>query len=221
MYSLPNKFNGSALAGCAALAAGLMLASTSQATTFTLGGDVGQRYTYGSTTIPAGPYPGQLTGDGASNALLYYCLDENLTAVYGTSYTGTVHTPNTVAEDEVAFLAAYSLTHGSPGNVAVDGAISMAIWQIMGTLGIPTDPAAAQYLTLAQNAYANGQITAAFLANFQVFVPTQGGVQRFITVVATQVPGGQQNTPEPATYVLFGAGLMGIGIGKRLRKGKV
>lgn len=127
--------------------------------TFQLGTDPNQTY----TGLLAGPYPGTLSDSSATE---FMSLDLNLSAT---------STPDTPAEDEVAFLAAYLLQQGAPSfNQAFvnnfEGPISFVIWLIMETL-TPPDPAAAFFVNLAGNAYSNDQITTAFLSNFLIFHP--------------------------------------------------
>src|SRR4051794_32113167 len=83
-------------------AATLFIPFGAQATTFILGADPIRNYTYGSTTVPAAPYSGQLIGPGVSSSLLFYCIDESLDATFGQSYSGHVRGLNTVEEYEAA-----------------------------------------------------------------------------------------------------------------------
>jgi hypothetical protein len=95
----------------------------------------------------------------------------------------------------------------------------MAIWQLMGTLtqnGSSTlpDPAAQHFIDLATTAYNNGQISSSFLSSVNIWNPgTPGGgstaEQRFI----------EANTPEPATLVFLGSGLLLIAL-SRIRRGR-
>jgi hypothetical protein len=154
-------------------------------------------------SITPGPYLGTVD---LTRGLLLYCMDLHIDTPINQRFSGTLSRPATQAQEEAAFLAAYSLSHGapstSPGIVgSIEGPISMAIWQLMGTLG-PTrqDPAAQAYIALAQNAYASGQITPAFLSTVSIWTPSAGtNVQRFLVL---------SPAPEPATYLLMGAGLM-------------
>jgi hypothetical protein len=163
----------------------------------------------GDNMVP-GPY---LATIGGVPNLLVYCLDLHIDTSVGTTFDGYLTHPNTPAEDEAAFLAAYSLTLGTPdGNPTIvqgsDGPVSMAIWQLMGTLtqnGSSTlpDPAAQQFLDIATTAYTNGQISSSFLSSVDIWNPGTPGSgssaeQRFI--VAT--------TPEPTTLVFLGSGLL-------------
>ena len=174
----------------------------------------------GDNIVP-GPY---LATIGGVQNLLVFCLDLHIDTPVQTTFDGYLTHPNTPAEDEAAFLAAYSLTLGTPnGNSTIvhnyDGPISMAIWQLMGTLtqnGSSTlpDPAAQHFIDLATTAYNNGQISSSFLSSVNIWNPgTPGGgstaEQRFI----------EANTPEPATLVFLGSGLLLIAL-SRIRRGR-
>ena len=173
----------------------------------------------GDNIVP-GPY---LATIGGAPNLLVYCLDLHIDTPVETTFDGYLTHPTTPAEDEAAFLAAYSLTLGTPdGNSTsvqnYDGPISMAIWQLMGTLSqngssTPPDPAAQQFIELATTAYNNGQISSSFLSGVNIWNPGTPGSpstaeQRFI--VAT--------TPEPTTLVFLGSGLLLIALSQIRRR---
>jgi hypothetical protein len=174
--------------------------------------------------VNAGPYTGTL--DGVSG-LLFYCLNENKTTYTGVNYIGTTHTAanGTAAEQESALLASYMLyvkstTTDATALANIEGAIQMAIWQIMGSLtaGTALDPAAQQYVTWAASLL--GSIPSAILNNATVFVPCDTTSQSFIKVVndnsyfTTTSP-----APEPGTIAMLGAGLGLLGLGIRRRPG--
>jgi hypothetical protein len=142
-------------------------------------------------------------GTGVSSSLLFYCIDESLGATFGQSYTGHMRALNNVNEYEAAFLAQYAVTHGAPSNDVtikntIEGPISMAIWQLTGPMAIPQDAAAQPFIAMAQNAWATGQITAQFLSYYQVFVPDNTSIQKFMT----------GSTPEPGSIILLMSGLI-------------
>src|ERR1039457_5522568 len=173
-----------------------------------------------SETTTPGPY---LATIGGVPNLLVYCLDLHIDTPVQTTFDGYLTHPNTPAEDEAAFLAAYSLTLGTPnGNTTIvhnyDGPISMAIWQLMGTLSqngssTPPDPAAQHFIELATTAYNGGQISSSFLSSVDIWNPGTPGrpttaEQRFL--VAT--------VPEPTTLVFLGSGLLLIALGRIRRR---
>jgi hypothetical protein len=173
----------------------------------------------GDNVVP-GPY---LATIGGVENLLVYCLDLHIATPVGNTYDGYLTHPTTPAEDEAAFLAAYSLTLGAPtGDPTIvqnyEGPISMAIWQLMGTLtqngsSIPPDPAAQYFVDLATTAYNNHQISSAFLSSVNIWNPGTPGSgstaeQRFIYTA----------TPEPTTLVFLGSGLLLIALSRIRRR---
>ena len=175
----------------------------------------------GYTTTP-GPY--LATIDGVPN-LLVYCLDLHVDTPVGPTFDGYLTHPGTPAEDEAAFLAAYSLTQGAPSASHgvidnLEGPVSLAIWQLMGTLvqnGQTTqaDPAAQHFIDIATAAYTSGQITSSFLSGVDIWHPGTPGSgstaeQRFI--VAT--------TPEPGTVIFLGTGVLLIALSQIRRRSR-
>jgi hypothetical protein len=173
----------------------------------------------GDNIVP-GPY---LATIGGVQNLLVFCLDLHISTPVGTTFDGYLTHPNTPAEEEAAFLAAYSLTMGVPdGNSTIvqndDGPISMAIWQLMGTLtqngnSTPPDPAAQNFIDLATAAYNSGQISSSFLSSVDIWNPGTPGSgstaeQRFI--VAT--------TPEPGTMLFLGTGALLMALSRIRRR---
>jgi hypothetical protein len=172
----------------------------------------------GDNSVP-GPY---LATIGGVQNLLVFCLDLHIDTPVGTTFDGYFTHPSTPAEDEAAFLAAYSLTLGTPNGNSMtvhnyDGPISMAIWQLMGTLtqngsSTPPDPAAQPFIDLATTAYLNGQISSSFLSGVNIWNPgtpdrASTAEQRFI----------EASTPEPATVVFLGSVLLPIAL-SRIRR---
>jgi hypothetical protein len=93
--------------------------------------------------------------------------------------------------------------------LATRGAISLAIWEIMnpssttGSLPFPTDPAAIPYEQQAAAAVASGAWSTADADQFPTWMPDDTLIQRF---------GTESRTPEPATCVMTGLGLLGLGL---------
>jgi hypothetical protein len=173
----------------------------------------------GDNVVP-GPYVATI---GAVQNLLVYCLDLHISTPEGTTFDGYLTHPTTAAEDEAAFLAAYSLSVGAPsGNATIvqndEGPISMAIWQLMGTLtqngnSTQPDPAAQYFINLATTAYNNGQISSSFLSSVDIWNPgtpssPSTAEQRFLVVT----------TPEPTSMVLLGGGLVLVGLSRIRRR---
>ena len=187
--------------------------------TFTLGGD--QNQVFRSENV--GPYAGTLTGSDAVN---FFCLDFNLVSYFGGRYDGTVAVPATPQEEEAAFLGAYAIYLGSPSSTPsevnlVEGPVSFAIWQIMGTMGTTApDPAAQPYIQTAQYAYSHNLIPQSFLNRGLVFEPTDHSFQRFITAVPDNAMVSQtlSEVSEPGTMALLGGALTLVGWRGRNRK---
>jgi hypothetical protein len=173
----------------------------------------------GDNIVP-GPY---LATIGGVQNLLVFCLDLHISTPIGTMFDGYLTHPSTPAEEEAAFLAAYLLIMGTPsGNSTFvqnyEGPISMAIWQLMGTLtqngnSTPADPAAQQFIDIATTAYNSGQISSSFLSGVDIWHPGTPGSgstaeQRFI--VAT--------TPEPGTLLFLGTGVLLMALSRIRRR---
>ena len=193
-----------------------LFCARSQATTIQLTGNP----TFAYDGILVGPYAATLGNDPAA---LVFCMDLHVDTYLGTIYEGSVSTPRTQQEEEAAFLASYALYLGAPSGglvVPVEGPINMAIWQIMGTLGVTApDPAAQSYIELAHSAYSTNAITPAFLTSVSIWTPgQQGSAQRFVTAISDDsmilgALGGSQSAglneaPEPGTLVLLGTGVL-------------
>jgi hypothetical protein len=195
----------------------LLAAIPAHANTLLLGSNPGQVY----NGINVGPYP--VTLDSVSGYA--FCITESLTAVWGTSYGGTVVSPTTRAQEEAAFLASYALYDGLPGsNSSLEGPISYAIWEIMTptlTSSLPSSVvlAAEPFVSMANYAYTAGLITPAFLTSVKIFVPTDPTIQSFVMAVnnSTTLTMDHLATPEPSTVLLFGAGLLLVGMSRYRR----
>jgi hypothetical protein len=125
-------------------------------------------------------------------------------------------------------------TAGTPTGVSdfvnnVEGPISYAIWQLMGTLGgtAPNPTLTEQYMTQAGSAYnkvlknSSDPVVAAFNSQVMVFFPPTGsGTQRFVTAKLDLALIDEAAAPEPGTLVLFGTGvlLMALGCTRRLAR---
>jgi hypothetical protein len=185
--------------------------------------------TFAYDGILVGPYAATLGDDPAA---LVFCMDLHIDTYLRTTYEGSLSAPQTQLEQEAAFLASYALYLGAPSGGLVnlvEGPISMAIWQIMGTMGAtPLDPAAQSYIELAHSAYSNNAITPAFLTGVSIWTPNQqGSAQRFVTANSDDSTilgalGGTQSAglseaPEPGTLVLFGTGILLMAV-SRIRR---
>lgn len=178
-------------------------------------------YTYtdalgNSYTDPVGPYPATLVGGSyvANQTYFVWCLDINVDTSAGVSYPGSVITPTTPVEIEMAYLEDQAFQLGGYGAaVATIGPYGMAIWQLMNPSSInpgpfPLDPAAQSLVTQAQTIYSNGTWTQADAAQYAIWVPDNlSSSQRFGLIAANGTTG---NVPEPAsfTFTLMGAGLL-------------
>jgi hypothetical protein len=180
-------------------------------------------YTYTDTAgvvqsnVPVGPYIAVLNGGGYFNqSILVFCYDMNAETYVGQAYSGSVEpitslTPPTSTEVlESTYLVNELFEDGDlKAPLATRGAISLAIWEIMNPtsttkiIPFPTDPAAIPYEQQAAAAVANGSWTMADADQFPTWMPENiASVQRF---------GEETRTPEPATFVLTGLGLLGLG----------
>jgi hypothetical protein len=199
----------------------LLVCPSAQATTIILTGN----YDWSYRGITVGPYQASLNG---SSNLLVYCMDLHIDTRVNTPYNGGLSTPDTQAEEEAAFLAAYSLYLGAASSNpqivnTVEGPIAMAIWQLMGTLGSTAlDPAAQPYVLLAQSAFSQGLITPAFLKKVSIWEPAvSSSSQRFVTAVRDDDM-FKSAVPEPGTAIYLGSGVLLAGIGALVfrRKGE-
>lgn len=195
----------------------LFACPTLQASTITLSGNPHPNYGYQG--IPVGPYVATLEDDPNN---LVFCLDLHINSYVNTAYAGTLSRPGSQEEKEAAYLAAYSLYLGAPSASlvqTVQGPISMAIWQIMGTLDLngnhtPPDPAAAPYIRLAESAYSSGRISDEFLSDVKIWSPASGvNSQRFITAVRDDDL-FESTVPEPGTWIFLGSGILLMGLSR-------
>jgi len=207
----------------AALAALVLFCGTSVRAsnlTFGIGSDPHQNYTFTpvgssqSVTLDVGPYSAYIEENGVKTWGEYFCISYTKTANWNTVYSGQVIDPSTQQQVEAAYLDSQLATMGGVNaTLAAKGAISMAIWQIMGPGGaIPIDPAAQTYVQQAQNLFSQGAITAAMFTSTDIFVPNQCNVQSFM-LMTTGAP-----TPEPGPIVLVLTGAVLLGIVRHKRR---
>jgi hypothetical protein len=169
------------------------------------------------SNVPVGPYIAVLNGDGYINqTILVFCYDMNAETYVGQPYSGSIEpitslSPPTSSEIlESTYLVNELFEDGDlKAPLATRGAISLAIWEIMNPTSttkitpFPTDPAALPYEAAAAAAVANGSWTTADADQFPTWMPDDiASIQRF---------GIESRTPEPATFVLTGFGLLGLG----------
>jgi hypothetical protein len=191
----------------------LFLFPALHATSITLTGNPN----FGYQGILVGPYAATLGTDPNS---LVFCLDLHIDTYVGVGYLGDVSSPHTQLEKEAAFLASYALYLGAPSGGLVDtveGPISMAIWQLMETMGsTPPDPAAQPFIQLAQSAYSNDLITPDFLSGVSIWSPNPAGSsQRFVTAIRDDSM-IRSAVPEPGTLVLLGIGVLLLVVSRAL-----
>jgi len=179
------------------------------------------------SSVPIGPYIANVTGGGYNNTPVYlFCYDYFSPTNVGTQYSGSItpvvdfSNPEYTAMMESTFLINdLMLDGGVNAPLAVRGAISMAIWQIMNpssntsSAQFPSDPQAAAWIADAANAVSSGYWSAANASLYPAWVPgsSNPSVQRFGLVIQGQTP-----IPEPAGLLLVGSGLLALGLVKRV-----
>jgi hypothetical protein len=168
-------------------------------------------------TLPTGPYPATLSGGsyGSGVGVFVMCYDINIDAYVKATYAGIMVLPTTEAEIEAAYLQKELADKGGFYGADVDtisGPISMAVWQLMDPSSqVPTpfalDPAAAAYVSQAEDAYSGGTWTQADAAKYAFWMPTPiTATQRFGFVFGQAPQSSDISTPEPGSLVLMAAG---------------
>jgi hypothetical protein len=169
-------------------------------------------------TLPTGPYPATLSDGsyGASGVLVYVmCYDINIDAYVGATYAGIMVLPTTPDEIEAAYLQSELANDGgfSADVNTISGTISMAVWQLMDPSSqnpapFALDPAAAVYVSQAEDAYDSGTWTQANAASYAFWEPTPITTTQRFGFVYGQPPDPSDITtlPEPGSLVLMAAG---------------
>jgi hypothetical protein len=171
-----------------------------------------------------GPYPTLLasTPGGSSPQIFSICFDINNPTDGGLWYSGQLVTNTDTATLEATFLInLLSLDGGPSAPIAVKGAISYAIWDIMFPSstdseggGYDDDPAAQPYVNLAVWEVANNVWTVADSALYPTFMPDNKSSQRFGIILQDTPP---IYLPEPGGWLLLGTGLPVLGLLLRRR----
>ena len=201
---------------------------------FGLGGDPNQHYSFTPVgaapgtvdTVDAGPYIGWYGEDVPEDAVSFVSLDYLEISRWTQKYPGTEMPPASEPELEASYLSAQLVrSGGGTAPLAQQGAISMAIWQIMSANSgsVPLDPAAQSYVAAAMAAYRSGMLTATDFPNTLIFDPHDPHVPRFMmladgNLLLGQVQSDPANSPESGTLVLLIAGLGLVGVSRYLRR---
>ena len=200
----------------------LQLASPLSSPTYTF-------YSYTSTTgdaennIPVGPYVTFLTGGIYNNTQVQsICFDFNSPTGVGESFQGSLATPTDPSDMEATYLinTLNILETANQLTLAAQGAIDLAIWQIMNPSSpteltpFPDDPAAQSWITQATTAVSNGSWTTADSALYPVWEPSSvnSTVQRFGLILPGITP---VSLPEPGGFALIGLGLLAMAVARR------
>jgi hypothetical protein len=202
---------------------GLLLAVAAQAdtVTLTLNGNLSEpTYTYYTYTATDGstrnewvaPYQTTLQDSEGTLAVWAICYDINNDTRVGTPFTGHMVDETSTVGLEASYLAHMLQVDelGTPPiTLATQGAISLAIWEIMFPSStnpkhepIYDDPAAQPLIDQAAAAVASGAWTAEDAKAYPTWMPDDTSIQRFGIIYDT--------TPEPAGYLLLGSGLVAM-----------
>lgn len=248
-YGFKDRFIALGICVCGLLVFGATLRASSTVT-LTLGTYNGSSPQYGGEYV--GPYPGTLGSDAGPIFCLDANQTNYFGQPYGGTEE-TLGEASQQDVEEAAFLASLMMydaqqdgitltPSGSLGGLLlnqtagtltgvsdfvnnVEGPISFAIWQIMGTLAGVNESSsvwtsAQPYVTLAGAAYStvlknsSDSVVAAFNSQVMVFIPNSQ-TQRFVTANLDMALIDEVNAavPEPGTVVLFGIGLLLIALG--------
>jgi hypothetical protein len=163
------------------------------------------------------PYPAYIsdTEGVQGTAAFSICLDINNPTYVGRQYSGHWENPTDQASLEATFLAnLMNLEGNKAAPVAVQGAISYAIWDIMFPSsndweggGYAHDPAAAAYEMFANQVVTGGWWTIEDSSLYPRFMPDDTSSQRF-GVIFTDTPPVIVITPEPGELPLLSSGLL-------------
>jgi hypothetical protein len=162
------------------------------------------------------PYPTYISSTAGvrGRAAFSICLDINNPTDVGQQYSGNWATPIDHASLETTFLAnLLNLEGNKSAPLAVQGAISYAIWDIMYLSsndsehlgGFVHDPAATAYEAWANQMVTGGRWTVLDSSLYPIFMPTDTTSQRFAVIFTDTTP---VNVPEPGELTLLSADLL-------------